>query len=57
MAVLRFFVLKIKQFPKLTAVVGLCAYSLLSTACLMNEHVREEKLFNEQAVCFPGLER
>lgn len=57
MVVLRFFFLKIKQSPKPTAVVGLCAYRLLSTACLMNEDVREEKLFSEEAVRFPGLER
>lgn len=51
-----FFFLKIKQSPKPTAVVELCAYRLLSTAYLMNEDVREEELFNEEAVCFPRLE-
>jgi len=57
MVVLRFFFLKIKQSPKPTAVVGLCAHRLLSTACLMSEDVREEKLFHEEAACVPGLER
>lgn len=56
MVVLRGFFLKIKQSPKPTAVAGFYTYRLLSTACLMNEDVREEKLFNEGAVCFPGLE-
>lgn len=31
-------------------------YRLLSTACLMNEDVREEQLFEEEAACFPGLD-
>lgn len=57
MVVLRFFFLKIKQSPKPTAVFGLCAYRLLSTACLMNEDVKEKRLFNEEAPCFPGLEQ
>lgn len=52
--VLRFFFLKIKQSPKPTAVVGLCAYRLLLTGCLINEDVREEKLFNEEAMCSKG---
>lgn len=51
-----FFFLKIEQSPKPTAVVELCAYRLLSTAYLMNEDVREEELFTEEVVSFPGLE-
>lgn len=41
--VLRVFFLKIKQPPKPAAVVGLCAYRLLVTVCLMNEDVRVRK--------------